>query len=106
MTSRRVNALEYVLIPRIEATIHYITQEMDEQSREDFPETWLGGKKPELAKLNSCINLPYIIDGEQVVTQSNTCMLYLGQKLSIALPGTWLRTTPCLTSPWTCATTS
>ena len=28
MTSRRVNALEYVLIPRIEATIHYITQEM------------------------------------------------------------------------------
>jgi len=36
MTSRRVNALEYVLIPRIEAIIHYITQEMDEQSREEF----------------------------------------------------------------------
>lgn len=36
MTSRRVNALEYVLIPRIEAIIHYITQEMDEESREEF----------------------------------------------------------------------
>eukprot|EP00931_Biecheleriopsis_adriatica_P002336 TRINITY_DN1030_c0_g1_i2.p1 TRINITY_DN1030_c0_g1~~TRINITY_DN1030_c0_g1_i2.p1 ORF type:complete len:255 (-),score=88.02 TRINITY_DN1030_c0_g1_i2:73-837(-) len=36
MTSRRVNALEYVLIPRIEDIIHYITQEMDEQSREEF----------------------------------------------------------------------
>ncbi|CAE8603555.1 unnamed protein product [Polarella glacialis] len=36
MTSRRVNALEYVLIPQIESVCHYITQEMDEQSREEF----------------------------------------------------------------------
>mmetsp|Transcript_146973 Transcript_146973/g.208392 ORF Transcript_146973/g.208392 Transcript_146973/m.208392 type:complete len:252 (+) Transcript_146973:76-831(+) len=36
MTSRRVNALEYVLIPRIEELIHYITQEMDEEAREEF----------------------------------------------------------------------
>merc|ERR1712045_908284 len=36
MTSRRVNALEYVHIPKIEEIIHYITQEMDEQAREEF----------------------------------------------------------------------
>jgi len=36
MTSRRVNALEYVLIPRIEDIVQYIIQEIDEQSREEF----------------------------------------------------------------------
>merc|ERR1712048_9846 len=35
MTSRRVNALEYVLIPRIEEISAYIL-EMDEESREEF----------------------------------------------------------------------
>merc|ERR1711988_443991 len=29
------------------------------------------------------MNLPYIIDGETVITQSNTCLLYIGQKLGI-----------------------
>merc|ERR1740121_1780147 len=36
MTSRHVNALEYVLIPRIEVVIAYIILEMDEQTREEF----------------------------------------------------------------------
>merc|ERR1719313_635890 len=36
MTSRRVNALEYVLIPRIEEIVRYIGQEMDEEAREEF----------------------------------------------------------------------
>lgn len=52
----------------------------------DMNEKWFGEKKPELIKRNACINLPYVIDGEDVVTQSNTCMLYLGHKLGIDKP--------------------
>ena len=36
VTNRRVNALEYVVIPRIEDTIVYLERELDEESREDF----------------------------------------------------------------------
>ena len=32
-TRRRVNALEYVMIPRIEATIRYFTMKLDENER-------------------------------------------------------------------------
>lgn len=36
MTNRRVNALEFVLIPRITDIIDYIKDELDEIDREDF----------------------------------------------------------------------
>jgi V-type H+-transporting ATPase subunit D len=36
VTNRRVNALEFVLIPRIANTIAYIKDELDEEAREDF----------------------------------------------------------------------
>jgi len=52
----------------------------------DMKEKWFGEAKPELIKKNACINLPYIVDGDNVVTQSNTCMLYLGTKLGIDKP--------------------
>ena len=36
VTNRRVNALEFVVIPRIETTIKWIESELDELDREDF----------------------------------------------------------------------
>ncbi len=36
ITNRRVNAIEHVIIPKIDNTIRYITSELDEQDREEF----------------------------------------------------------------------
>jgi V-type H+-transporting ATPase subunit D len=35
-TNRRVNAIEHIVIPRLENTIKYITSELDEMDREEF----------------------------------------------------------------------
>ena len=43
-------------------------------------EEWFGKDKPEILAKNPLANLPYVIDGENVVCQSNACFLYLGDK--------------------------
>ncbi|CAE8594174.1 unnamed protein product [Polarella glacialis] len=41
---------------------------------------WFGGRKPDILKLNPLANLPYIVDGDVCVCQTNAVMLYLGDK--------------------------
>ena len=44
---------------------------------------WFLEDKPKLKDMNPMINLPYIIDGDMVITQTNACMSHLGRKLGL-----------------------
>ena len=57
---------------------------------DDAKTAWFGSEKKRLKDVNALINLPYVIEGptaadptETVVTQSNSCLLYLGKRLGI-----------------------
>ena len=41
------------------------------------------GVKPALVVRNALMNLPYVIDGDVVVSQTNACFAYLGRKLGL-----------------------
>uniref|UniRef100_A0A6U2H7W0 glutathione transferase n=1 Tax=Hemiselmis andersenii TaxID=464988 RepID=A0A6U2H7W0_HEMAN len=39
--------------------------------------------KPAMYEKNSMINIPFVVDGETVVSQSNACLTYLGRKYKL-----------------------
>ena len=44
--------------------------------------SWFG-PKASLREKNPLLNLPYVRDGDALITQSNACMVYLGDKLGL-----------------------
>lgn len=54
-TNRRVNAIEHVVIPRLENTIAYVISELDEADREEF-------FRCVRASLHSCIQMVILYD--------------------------------------------
>jgi len=45
--------------------------------------SWFKVEKPKLKEINPLINLPYVVDGPIVISQSNVCFEYLGKKLGL-----------------------
>ncbi len=39
--------------------------------------------KPDLKEKNPLINLPYVLDGDIIVSQTNACFSYLGRKFGL-----------------------
>jgi hypothetical protein len=88
----------------------FVDEQVENHQHEDGSwgnSTWFSQRKPELKQLNPLINLPFVIDGDvvhpppppagnfissplhlipalqQVVTQSNACLAYLGRKFNM-----------------------
>jgi glutathione S-transferase len=60
------------------ATAHEVTGESPNWNRS----AWLD-VKPGLKAKNALMNLPYVIDGDNIVTQSNAFLEYLGRKFGL-----------------------
>ena len=44
---------------------------------------WFLEDKPILKEMNPLVNLPYVVDGDMVITQTNACISYLGRKFGL-----------------------
>lgn len=55
----------------------------ENSTKDGFDRSDWFNKKPELKAKNPLMNLPYVMDGDIIVVQSNACFTYLGRKLNL-----------------------
>ena len=46
-------------------------------------DSWFTGRKPEILAMNPLANLPYFVDGDKCVCQTNAVFLYIGDKYNL-----------------------
>jgi glutathione S-transferase len=68
-----LNAVNYDLTLKPESTVSELKFDASD---------WFE-KKPALKGINPLMNLPYLIDGDTVVAQTNACFTYLGRRLNM-----------------------
>jgi len=62
--------------------LEYVGADYEDKQYTDANE-WFGKDKPELQKKNALVNLPYVVDGAVVVSQTNAVFEYLGDRYGL-----------------------
>jgi len=57
------------------------------ETRYSSKDEWFEKDKPKLLPLNALTNLPYMVEGDKVITQTNALMLYIARKTRLAGKG-------------------
>lgn len=65
----------------------------EERYTAETMDNWFGKDKPQCQESNPLANLPFLVDGDKKITQSNAVMLYLARKLDLA--GTGAQVSDC-----------
>ena len=58
---------------------HHINHTISLKVLNNGRDLWFKDNKPDLLKTNYLVNLPYIIDGDFVLAQTDACINYLGR---------------------------